>query len=264
MKEITLTELKQIELDILDFIDAVCKENNLKYYLAYGTLLGAIRHKGFIPWDDDIDIYMLRQDYEKFINIVGKCHDRYKVLSMYNDARYYYEFAKVVDSHTSVETPDIINNGNEGVWVDIFPLDYTSSMLKVQKTIINICVACRILSVYKHFPTKHSRVLYPVWLISKAIGPRFFLRISDFFVKRGRNHEKVGYLSSVGVDKYFFDSKWCDNTMLVPFEGRQYPAFEAYDEYLKYQYGNYMELPPVDKRVSHPVTAYWKENCLNG
>lgn len=263
MRKIPLSELKQIELDILNYIDSVCKENSLKYFLAYGTLLGAIRHQGFIPWDDDIDIYMLRQDYEKFINIVSKRNDRYKVQSLYNDAQYYYEFAKVVDSHTSVEASDIINNGNEGVWVDIFPLDNTSSFLKVQKACINVCVACRILSVYKQFPTKHSRVLYPVWLVSKAIGPRFFLKISDFLVKCGHNREKVGYLSSVGVDKYYFEAEWCDDTVMVSFEGRQYPAFGAYDEYLKDQYGNYMELPPVDKRVSHPITAFWKDDNLN-
>ena len=121
---LTIDEIKQTELSILDYIDSVCKQHNVRYYLAYGTLLGAIRHKGFIPWDDDIDIYMLRSDYDRFIQLLSaEKENHYSLLSIYNDSDYFYEFAKVVDNRTSINANNLKAMRNEGVWVDIFPLD---------------------------------------------------------------------------------------------------------------------------------------------
>lgn len=262
-KLLSIDEVKQTELSILDYIDSVCKQHNITYYLAYGTLLGAIRHKGFIPWDDDIDIYMPRKEYDKFIKLqADNKESQYSVLSMYNDSEYFYEFAKVVDSRTCLVTKNIKANQHEGVWVDIFPLDDAPKYLRMTKWFLNCLVACRILSVNLNFPSpKHPRILYPLWAVSKLIGPRFFLKISDRIARSGKSNEYVGYMCSMGVSKYYFKKQWCEETIIVDFEGKQYPAFKQYDEYLKYQYGNYMQLPPENKRVSHPVKAYWREDC---
>lgn len=259
-ERITTEEVKNIELSILDYISEVCKENDINFFLAYGTLLGAIRHRGFIPWDDDIDLYMLREDYMKFIRVVSNSQDeRYHLFTIYNDDSFYYEFAKVIDSKTILHVENVKDNPNEGVWVDIFPLDNISKRIIIQKGIINISVACRILSVYKKFPSeKRNKVLYPLWFVSKIIGPRFFLRLTEKLAMSGHNNKLVGYMASMGVSHFFFPKKWCDRTCMVDFEGKQYPAFEQYDEYLKYQYGNYMQLPPEDKRIPHPVEAYWR------
>lgn len=257
---ISTSEIKQIEISILDYIVSICEENGITYYLAYGTLLGAVRHKGFIPWDDDIDIYMLRDDYMKFIRVVEKKQpERYRLLSIYNDEEYYYEFAKVVDTKTMLNVRNIKKNSKEGVWVDVFPLDTISKHVKVQKCIINISVACRILSVYNKFPSeKRNKAFYPLWFIVKMIGPRFFLRITERMAMMGHNQKNVGYMASMGVSHYYFPKEWCNDTCLLSFEGKQYVAFEQYDNYLKFQYGDYMQLPPEDKRVSHPVEAYWR------
>lgn len=253
--------IKEIELSILDYIDDVCKTNHIKYYLAYGTLLGAIRHKGFIPWDDDIDIYMPRKDYDKFIKLMASnIESHYRVLSIYNDSEYFYEFAKVVDCRTRLITKNIKENQHEGVWVDIFPLDDAPKFLRMAKWFLNCLVACRILSVNLKFsPQKYPRLLYPLWAVAKIVGPRPFLKLSDRIARCGKSNEYVGYMCSMGVSKYYFKKQWCEKTIMVDFEGKQYPAFEQYDEYLKYQYGNYMQLPPEDKRVSHPMEAYWRK-----
>lgn len=120
-KEIKVEELKQIQLDILKFVDKFCKENNLKYFLAYGTLLGAVRHKGYIPWDDDIDIIMFREDYEKFVTTFKDVN--YKVFATEVNSKYPYPFAKVGDTRTYYmeEIKDVIDTG---VNIDVFPLDY--------------------------------------------------------------------------------------------------------------------------------------------
>lgn len=257
---LSLDKIKQIELSILVHIDSVCNKNNLKYYLAYGTLLGAIRHKGFIPWDDDIDIYMPRKDYDRFIKLLANDDEsNFRVLSIYNDSDYFYEFAKVVDNRTCLVTKNIKGNQHEGVWVDIFPLDDAPKYLRMTKWLLNCIVACRILSVNLKFPLKkYPRVLYPLWAVAKLIGPRFFLEMSDRIARSGKSNEYVGYMCSMGVSKYYFKKQWCAETIMVDFEGKQYPAFKQYDEYLKYQYGNYMQLPPEDKRISHPMKAYWR------
>ncbi len=261
-KLLTIDEIKQTELSILDYIDCVCKQHNIRYYLAYGTLLGAIRHKGFIPWDDDIDIYMLREDYDRFIKLLSAEKDNhYSILSIYNDSDYFYEFAKVVDNRTCVITENVKENHNEGVWVDIFPLDDAPKFLRMTKWLINIIVAFRILSVYESFPyEKRSWVLYPMWFLSRLFGSRFFLKLSDYIVKSGKSNDYVGYMCSMGVSKYFFSKHWCDDTILVNFEGENYPAFKHFDDYLKYQYGNYMQLPPEDKRIPHPIKAFWRDD----
>lgn len=257
---ISTEEIKKIEVCILDYIASICEENGIQYYLAYGTLLGAVRHQGFIPWDDDIDIYMLRNDYMRFISVVSqKQHERYKLLSRYNDPDYYYEFAKVVDSKTLVSINNVKTNTKEGVWVDIFPLDYISNHVKIQKTLINVSVAFRILSVYTKFPSdKHNKVFIPLWLISRFIGPTFFLKVTEKLSTMGKNKNEVGYMASIGMLHFHFPAVLCQDKCLLPFEGNKYIAFKEYDKYLTLQYGDYMQLPPIEKRLSHPVEAYWR------
>lgn len=257
---VKIEDIKRIELSILDYINELCKQNNINYYLSYGTLLGAVRHGGFIPWDDDIDICMLREDYEKFIQIASKdANEFYRVLSINNDSKYYHEFAKVVDSRTRIELKDIICNEKEGIWVDIFPIDPVANCRRLQKIIVNTCLMFRLLSVYKSFPNNHSKLLYPFWIIAKTIGFKPFLTIIDKISKSGRSRKYVGYIASYGSNKYYFEKEMFDESTRISFEGLLLPVPKNYDIYLTYLYGDYMTLPPENQRISnHSSVAYWR------
>ena len=123
MKKLTLDEVKKIQLEILAYIDSFCKKNNISYFINYGTLLGAVRHKGFIPWDDDIDISMDREHYNMFIEKFNQDSSKYKILSLDTDKAYFNNFIKVVDTTTKIVDNRNYKTFSCGVFVDIFPMD---------------------------------------------------------------------------------------------------------------------------------------------
>ena len=261
-KRISAQDVKDIEINILDYIDSICKKHHIEYFLGYGTLLGAIRHKGFIPWDDDIDICMKRKDYEKFISVLSnEQHETYNLLHSSIDSTYYYEIAKVVDVRTKVIGHEVDDIPNEGVWVDIFPLDAVSKHQKFQRYLVKVCMVFRIMSVYKKFPAhKRSYLFYPLWLIARLVGFKLPLKITDWLSKSGTNENIIGYIAAMSTtgSKYCSPASWFKETVEVDFEGKKYPAPKAYHDYLKSKYGDYMKLPPENKRVGHPVEAYWR------
>ena len=139
MQKLSLDEIKNSELLILDDIDRVCRKNNIKYSLAFGTLIGAVRHKGFIPWDDDIDIVMTRDNYDKFIHTyINEKNENYSILNHEFDKNYYHQFTKVVDNRTTINNDNLREIKNMGVWVDVFPVDKISSKnLRLNLKLIN-------------------------------------------------------------------------------------------------------------------------------
>lgn len=262
MRHIDISDVKAIELEILDYIDAICRKNGIKYYLAYGTLIGAIRHKGFIPWDDDIDICMKREDYDKFISVFGSGFDgRFKLLHPTIEKDYYYEFAKVTDVRTKVIGSGLKEIPDEGVWVDIFPLDRIAGCRHIQRILIQICMVFRILSVYEEFPrSKHSVFFYPIWLLSRLIGFGIPLKITNWLSRSGKGNKYIGYAASMSTSgaEYCYPVEWFEDSVSVEFEGMNYPAPKYYHDYLISQYGDYMTLPPEEKRIPHPVMAVWR------
>lgn len=256
---ISLDEIKKIEVSILDYIVSICNKHNIKYFLSYGTLLGAVRHKGFIPWDDDIDISLLRPDYEILISLILIDNDKnYKLLTSNTDG-YYYSFAKIVDTRTKVLEKNLSVNDNMGVWIDIFPLDGVEKSKSFHSWIIQFLDKCRAASINIAFPKeKYHKIMYLPWKLSRFIGYNYFLKI---IIKMSKKYSisKSSFVAHMPESYSFCIPKHImESTTEVLFEGKYYKAPADYDTYLKIHYGNYMQLPPKEKQINHCMKAIFK------
>lgn len=255
MREIDSKELKNIQLSILDAVDSFCKENDINYWLDCGTLLGAIRHKGYIPWDDDLDIGMLRSDYDKFISSFNSASDKYKVYSYENDNTFYYPHAKVLDTETVLYEPD--KNGNKlSVNIDLFVYDEAKNQKDASRRY-------RARDIYRLLHTQQSFKYTPKGNIIKCLGVYFTRFISKlfpkgYFIKKmvcnskkyvGKNLPFVANFTS--YSKILCKKEIFSEFVEVDFEDKKYMVPKGYDEWLRSFYGDYMQLPPEEKRVSH-------------
>ena len=252
-KELTIQEIKDISLQILLDVAKFCDDNNIIYFLACGTLLGTIRHKGFIPWDDDIDIMMPRPDYERFNNEYKS--NLYKVLKP-EEGRYYY--SKVYDLNTIKVEPMIDYKKYDylGVDIDIFPLDgiindnvIINKLHKKSKRLETLLRLSNQPIFYRKNPLKCINRIIPRIIGSKNIvkmieknAKTYKYEDSDYVV-RMRNTPN-GFTGALNKDIYFPSIK-------KEFEGHLFNVPNNYDMWLSTFYGNYMELPPIDKRKAH-------------
>ena len=261
MRTINLDELKSIQLDLLQKTADFCEKNGLRYFLCGGTLIGAIRHKGYIPWDDDIDIAMPRPDYDRFVKSFNHPENYYQVVSPDINSEYEYCFAKVYDNRTVLN--ELHYPGDTfGVYIDVFPADGVKDASQIRK----------IMLLRKILNTKRAN--YFKRTISKKIintfGKMLLLPYSAHQIAKWIDNEcrkyAFGSLPKAGVianpfgpgemvDKSVFDSE-----VYREFEGRKYRVPIGYDTWLRSVYGDYMQLPPVEHRVSHHTfDAWWKE-----
>ena len=266
-REVTPQEQKQIMLDIMDYIDDICKKNNIRYSLFYGTLLGAVRHKGFIPWDDDMDICMMRDDYNKFLHVVnGDENAPFRFLSIDTDPHYYMLIPKMIDRRTTlienIPTPYPL-----GVWVDVFVIDYLADdykqSCKIQQKLqfyTNLLMPGYI--GYREGRNKLKQLILNIGMFSQRfLNREKMLRKMDCMVKNNQSAEYCGsVIENDSSSKMIMPSSWYRETKDIEFEGRSYCIYQHYDDILTRIYGNYMELPPVEKRAStHTFEAYWND-----
>ena len=265
--DITFEERQQIGLEILDEIERVCNKLGLKFYLAYGTLLGAIRHKGYIPWDDDIDIWMSRADYNVFVKeFRNNCSPDFDVMSYQDNPAYPFLATKIVSKKTYVEEKLLKPIKGLGVWVDLFPLDYVShESAALTETLIKL---------------EHRRwvALYSVSTLFAKIKLFFYDKIQkdtskkDFKTLPGTITQEINRISECTTPSAFFRSPTSERSMIlfyntddfkeqvmVPFEDRTYPVPSGYKNLLKVIYYDYMKLPPEKsrKREQHLKKANW-------
>lgn len=259
MKELTLRELKDIELEILMDFKSFCEANQIKYYLGYGTLLGAIRYKGFIPWDDDVDVLVPRQDYNRIMEIY-KDHDNLKLFSIERNARYGYPFAKLCDITTKKVEENLENGFNQGVEIDIFPIDYWNDDIEMAK------------SEVARLKQYHKRLTFAKLRPTKARNRYRFLALkclTRYYRMIGTKHwiDKIINLSYRKMEtesRYAGNKVWCpygerdicpaevfSDSIKIEFEGQEFPAPIGYDTYLTRLYGDYLPEPPKERQKTH-------------
>ena len=257
-------EIKEVELGVMDYIHNLCQKENINYSLAYGTLLGAVRHKGYIPWDDDVDISLKRDEYDKLYQAVLRDNDPiYKVASWENDARYPYPFYRVYDARTVYENNYIENDIDLGICVDVFPFDYYAD---VNKEMVKLDTYRR-LSVYTLYGI-HSKnaglkniIRYLLVLIFRLTRVRTWNKKMNDLSMQAKDNDFIDYLMENKRTSTKFEKTLLDKVMDSPFEDRTYKIPEAFHQILSAIYGDdFMEIPPVEKRVKHDdFVAYIKE-----
>lgn len=258
MKRITdIKELRAIQTGILDDIHKFCTANGITYFLSCGTLIGAVRHKGYIPWDDDIDLYMPREDYERFLSSYKDGEGRYLVIDPKAEKHYFYTFAKVVDTRTLLVETETAGY-RIGVYVDIFPVDYVSDdeaeriRIFKRKRLLYKIRRCKI-SNENYLKSRLAYYCYRLLPVSvKTID-----RMIDRLVVRREPTNTVANMTEAGPSVAgCLPATDMEASVDIEFEGKMYKTMIGYKDYLSRTYGDYMTLPPVDKRVTHSFEAY--------
>lgn len=263
MREIRTIELKSIQLDILQKIDSFCQENNINYFLSYGTLIGCIRHNGYIPWDDDIDICMPRPDYERFITLFNKNTDQHKVIEHRIENSYKLPFAKVYNTNT-IMNEDMYIKDSFGVYIDIFPIDGINSSKQIKQSLF----------LNKLLNTKRAIINNN----KRSILKRALLTLGKAIIYPITIHYIINKITKIATATSYVDAKFVANIVspygeceIMPkeyfnelnthsFEGKNFKIPKEFDKYLKSIYGEYMVLPPIEKQISHhSFEAWWKE-----
>ena len=260
MDDITLKKLHEVEIEILDEIVRICNENNLDYFLIGGTLLGAVRHKGFIPWDDDLDIAMPRQDYEKFLQLAKtELNSIYMIDNKNYNKDYYLNFTKIRKKNTIFEQDFQINyNAPKGNWVDIFPLDkWKKENGILQNLKVRFIKMLRSIAHYKSgiiLGNNKVKLKKIIGFLFKPIPTYYIMNIADNLMKSNMK-KNTKYFINIS-SQYDFKKQTILKEKFFPvkeleFEGNLYKVPGDYEYWLERIYGDYMKLPPVEDRITH-------------
>lgn len=267
MRELTKDELREVQLEMMDYVDRFCRDNNIQYTLSSGTLLGAMRHGGFIPWDDDIDIHMLRSEYKVFTKLWNDNREKhpYELVNIESGNNMGYPFGKIHDKRTVTY---IGNIERTGVFIDVFPVDFVLDQDDLDKRYKQIA------ELYKQrekclnwmlVKSSKEHVSIKRWIYAFLNKPRE--SYNDIAIEIANLAEEINYRTNyvfeiicgfIGknvVPTEVYES-YCD----VKFEDKVYRRVVDYDTLLTKAYGDWRTPPPVEKRVTHHgFKAYWKD-----
>jgi len=265
MKKIEVEELKVLQLNMLKDIHVFCKANNIMYSLAFGSLLGAIRHKGYIPWDDDIDIMLRREEYDRFVQLYG--NDIYNVTDLSKNSNHGLAFAKVEDTRTFLKE-DVNGESSFGVFIDVFPVDHVPDNLfrrKVyygKKSFWNYLFNLKLIKLRKGRSLLKNIILFIGHFVLIPFSRKFIAYKMEKMTLKYRGSE-TKYMGIVApADSRLSEAlpaQCFDEYIEVPFEGTRVMVIKDYDVYLRAAYGDYLEMPPKEKQVAHHAfEAFWK------
>lgn len=253
MGEFSLRDLQHEEFEILLEIDRICKKHNIKYFLNAGTLLGAVRHKGFIPWDDDIDICMPLKDYKKFKKISKKELNESYFLQSYDTDLTSIWYTKVrKNGTTAIETGGSDKPFHQGIWVDVFPLIGVKDDPHWLKSIAARAAFAKKLLSRKNSYISESKNLSVLKKLHKFVpleALRLFAKM--VYMTTFKSHENYEFCYCLWAQKKFkakYKSALFNESCEVEFEGFMFPSPKNWDEYLTIEYGDYMTPPPPEKR----------------
>ncbi len=272
MQSLTLEQIKRLELELLIEFDRICKDNNLYYTLCGGTLLGAVRHKGFIPWDDDIDVFMPRPDYERLLSgdeIKKEKTPRYMQFISWKNDLSYYPFLKMVDSRTHLEVPFMDKKLEcSNVWIDIFPVDGAPRSEKKMDRMFSANLLRRKIWLYKMSNSNYGNIAkqFKKKLALQCLRVINLKRLCDKLDSSAAScsyadsEDVAGMLWGYGPQERMKKNEF-EKSIDMEFEGYIFKAPSNYDTYLRGLYGEYMKLPPLDKRIVHEIQAYMADEC---
>ena len=267
-QEMTIEEIRQKQMAITDYIDSVCEKAGLRYSLSYGTLLGAVRHKGFIPWDDDLDVMMVRKDYEAFISAVKADNNpNFRILYQENT---WFPWVKIIAADTYIIERDDYHIKDYGVWVDVFPYDEvpdpdTKEAERFHKKYNTLLRMAKIRALGYENVKRRSSVSAFLFVITHTLLlplPYNYLgkKVDKLAQKyNGKNTGFIAYSGSETVKQKSIRPEVFEGTVRLPFEDRQYACISRFDEYLTSIYGNYMTPPSKENQTTdHSYQAFFR------
>lgn len=265
---IDLKELHGQLLDILIEFDRICRKNDIKYSLAYGTLLGAVRHKGFIPWDDDVDVMMDRENFDKFYNVCPReLNVEYFFQTKDSEPNYPYNICRIRKNNTAMIYSAWRNSGiHQGIYIDIYPVDnIADSRIKraIQYLIIILMTPIRISKNPVIFNTGgqkfNKKIKNLIYKMSHFVPKKLCIKVEQYFITRYKKTKckKMGIICEGGTlirpsrDMRPFSTNYMENIGEIEFEEHTFMAIKDSSGLLQHWYGDYMKLPPEEKRVMY-------------
>lgn len=263
-----LQQVWEVEQEILDVIHSVCKQNDLRYSLAFGTLLGAVRHGGFIPWDDDIDIMMPRKDYEELKRVwKDEAPSNYILMDYHTNNDNPNTFMKIVKDNTTFLQDEEERNKSfhKGIFVDVFPGDIVAPKgfkrkLQYLAGAVYLLYSRGYSSGAKGLTGMIENILLK---LPKKMQYHYRIKTEQYIRKWNQlSLDEMFFPSTISECKKYYPSNMFDDLIDIYFNGKKYNAFSNYDQILTIEYGDYMQLPPEEERVwhHHPILINFQHN----
>lgn len=268
-----LRRLQLTQLETLLVIDGICKQHGIAYSLYAGSLLGAVRHQAFIPWDDDLDICMNRSDYDRFLKIwEASPPEGYILQNKENSPLFTQSFTKIRKDHTTfLQSEEEAGRYHTGIFVDIFPADRIPEGKLAQAIYRWDCMRYQLLT-REFVPPKGGRLTRAVSAVMLAATPerkraekrqRLLARITRY---QHRRDLPIIFIETVASMKALYPAEMMDQFVYLPFEGSEIQCVSQWDLNLRLKFGDYMQLPPEEERVwkHHPIIVDFEHNyeCL--